>query len=262
MENEMTVIDPVATAIAERQGEGVEIPEDVPDGPGYVQGHCDLKGADGCDDVDDDEPCLVNVYSVDRYAAPPESWAEATRDPEEGWTLTVCDHCDHALKALAEAMAKVQAEVDRKAQWISDAHAMIDWIEGRDLVPSQYNSLSLAHWVTNPEALPDAIKAMGTAEKFANDYQIGARRKFGVHTYSVSAGRDSVCEKVITGTKVVTKTAEPTVTPPEGARNVRSVTTTTLVYETDEETTEWVCPPSLLAHSLSATQSADADVPF
>jgi hypothetical protein len=209
------------------------IPEDVPDGPAYMPGRCDLRGRDGCDDIDPEVDLWVNVYNADDDELP---------------TLIVCDECEYALKAWAEAMRRIEEEAAVKAKWISDAREMLDWIEARDLVPPNYVPLSVSRWF-GAENLPDAIRTLGTAENMANDYQIGARRKFGVHSYSVFSGRDSVCEKVKTGTKVVTKTAEATETPLKGARNVRAVTTTTLVYETDEDVSEWVCPPSLLAPS-------------
>lgn len=200
-----------------------ETPE-VDTGPAYVsRGTCEVCKAE-------DE--RVNIYNSEDDELP---------------TFTCCDDCEWVLKEWAHQSKQLEAEAARKARWLADARALLDFVEERDLVPQDYNFLSIDLWVGDKE-LPAKIRQLGTAEKFANEYSIGAKRLFGRHRYVVQVGRSAVCEKVKTGeTKTETKTMEPSQTPPDGARNVRSVTTTTVVYEIDEPIEEWVCPPSLLA---------------
>jgi hypothetical protein len=94
------------------------------------------------------------------------------------------------------------------------------------------------------EALADITRAMGKAEKTA-DKDTGrfeVYREFAGIRLVASAARDEVCERVVTGTREVTRE----VPDPEALAAVPTVTVTETV-----EDVEWVCAPLLKAPSTS-----------
>lgn len=84
-------------------------------------------------------------------------------------------------------------------------------------------------------ALADVARAMGKAEK-STRYEFAIWRKFAGIVLAAYAKRDEVCDRVVTGTREVTKE----VPDPEALAAVPMVSVTEVV-----EDVEWVCAPLL-----------------
>lgn len=88
------------------------------------------------------------------------------------------------------------------------------------------------------ESMADVARAMGKAEKWADDRtgEFKIYRQFAGIKLIASAHRAEVCERVVTGTHEVTRE----VPDPEALAAVPTVTVTEVVEEVD-----WVCAPLL-----------------
>jgi hypothetical protein len=108
-------------------------------------------------------------------------------------------------------------------------------------IPEHCLSIYLTGVFADPrDELAVIARAMGNASKVVDED--GGRfyvlRKFGAITLAASADRASVCERVVTGTREVTKE----VRDPEALAAVPMVEVTEIV-----EDVEWVCRPLLKA---------------
>lgn len=131
-----------------------------------------------------------------------------------------------------------------RSEYVDGLRQLADFIEAHPELPGLLHCRAGIYlWGDSAKAeLAVAAMAMGTAAKRADDFYFGVEKSFGPVVLSVKAGRDNVCERVVTGTK----TTEYLV-PPEGVEMVKKTHT--------EDIVEWVCPPSLLALADEAVAS-------
>ncbi|WP_433078977.1 hypothetical protein ACQP1P_38855 [Dactylosporangium sp. CA-052675] len=95
--------------------------------------------------------------------------------------------------------------------------------------------------------LADIARAMGRAEK-STDFEFAVWRRFSGVVLAAYAERNEVCERVVTGTREVTKE----VPDPAALAAVPKVTVTETV-----EDVEWVCQPLLKPASTSLLRVPD-----
>lgn len=144
---------------------------------------------------------------------------------------------------VQELRERYSVELTRLAAFLLDRPGLLDAAE------VEYGGARL-YVVVEPDQLAGALRMLGTAEKYADDSFIGARRRFGPHVLDVCSYRDSTCAKVPTGetvTRTVVVNSEDDV--PEGATVVRreAEKVERITYTVTEDVTRWECPPSLLA---------------
>lgn len=130
------------------------------------------------------------------------------------------------LRALAD-MIEANPEIARHAYYLRD--------------------LNVFH-TTNPDDLESiaraGLRAGAKVEKnWSTETVFALDLKWGPVTVSALSPRDSVCERVVTGTEIVTKT----VPDPDALVDLPTVEVTETV-----ETVEWVCRPLLAAEAGSA----------
>lgn len=115
--------------------------------------------------------------------------------------------------------------------------------EHPDVVPLT-TGVEVSRYVSTADDLALLLRKLGTCEKIDNDYYSGGKVKIGPHYVKVQTGKENTCKKIPTGA-VVTKAveADPKEPVPEGAKNVRTVTT--VVYDVDEPVLQWECPSLL-----------------
>jgi hypothetical protein len=128
-----------------------------------------------------------------------------------------------------------------REEQIAGARDLIAWLEAHPEVPMPYQLsngyvLIMTHTVEDPKATLAAIaRALpGKVDKdtYANQFEISGR--VGGIEVKATAVRNDVCERVVTGTREVTKTV------PDPAVVVPMVEVTETV-----EDVEWVCGPLL-----------------
>ena len=124
---------------------------------------------------------------------------------------------------------------EERTAWVDGLRQLADFVEANPELPLPHAGAAIYLWGENPKAdLANAVRIMGNVEKKADDFFIGADRKFGPITLSVKAARETVCERVVVGTRTRTHDV-----PPAGVvMEKREVT---------EEIVKWICPPSILA---------------
>lgn len=140
---------------------------------------------------------------------------------------------------------------DKRQAYIDGLHQIADFLAEHPEVPLPYmNSLVngkfrsavmriyLAGDADQRETLAAIARAMGNADKTVNEatanYEV--YREFAGITLLAAANRAEVCDRVVTGTREVTKE----VPDPEALAAVPKVTVTETV-----EDVEWVCQPLL-----------------
>jgi len=89
-------------------------------------------------------------------------------------------------------------------------------------------------YAMNAEEFAKSVRAIGKGTKSADDKWMNVQRHFGGVTVEAFTDRDTVCRKVVTGTREVTREM------PDPAAPVVTVTETVEDYE-------WVCDEPLLA---------------
>lgn len=114
---------------------------------------------------------------------------------------------------------------ERNDAWIADARAMLDWLEQHPEFLPPYCPIRLDIFVASKEELAEAARKMGRAEKSALGGFFTVSKKFGEHSLEVSAARELVCRRVVTGVREI----------PEEIRPART-----------EEIVDWVCDEPLL----------------
>lgn len=153
---------------------------------------------------------------------------------------------------------------DARAEFLSDARDLIDWLIARPEVPlHRYSNLSVLvydSWVEdNPEYGPDGevvsrpqrhftpakvARAMGKADKHAG-YNFSLERPFGAHRYTFYMDRDSVCEPKVVGERQVTEKV-----PTDEEKIAQLQAQIDALHEEvtrTEPVVEYDCPKSLLA---------------
>ena len=92
---------------------------------------------------------------------------------------------------------------------------------------------SMVAFVPGASELASVAKALGQAYKATLPAWFSVGRKFGPISFEISARRENVCRRVVTGTREVPETVVPATTIPAHV----------------EEIFEWECPESLLAEA-------------
>ncbi len=129
-----------------------------------------------------------------------------------------------------------------RAEFLASLRLLIDWLQAHPDVPQPYHLLGDKLYIyvygEDPRAVLARIaRAMGNADKDVDEARFELRRRFGAITLVASARRDEVCERVVVGTREVTRRAPD----PHALAALPVVTVTEIV-----EDVQWVCPPSLL----------------
>src|SRR6266498_3169456 len=129
-----------------------------------------------------------------------------------------------------------------RAEFLASLRQIIDWLQAHPDVPQPYHLLGDKLYIyvygEDPRAVLARIaRAMGNADKDVDEARFELRRRFGAITLVASARRDEVCERVVVGTREVTRQAPD----PHALAALNVVTVTEIV-----EDVQWVCPPSLL----------------
>lgn len=121
------------------------------------------------------------------------------------------------------------------ADWVEANEELIAWELGRadEDKPFHFNL-----YATNRGDFLRYVKAAGRGAKEVDGTWFHIVREFGPVKLDVFCTRDLVCERVVKGTREVTKT----IRDPEALEAVPLVEVTETV-----EDVEWVCPPALLA---------------
>jgi len=132
---------------------------------------------------------------------------------------------------------------DEQAEYVEGLHELATFLAGQPELINKYNPIELRLFPPT-EAFPSAVRALGTAEKFTNEWWVGVRREFGPHSFRVCQGHEAAgCEKTVSDeTVTVTRTGTAEELPP-GAK----VTGVLVQYEVEEPEVIWVCPESFLA---------------
>src|SRR6266498_647782 len=129
-----------------------------------------------------------------------------------------------------------------RAEFLASLRLLIDWLQAHPDVPQPYHLLGDKLYIyvygEDPRAVLARIaRATGNAHKDVDDARFEPRRPSGAITLVASARRDEVCERVVVGTREVTRRAPD----PHALAALPMVTVTEIV-----EDVQWVCPPSLL----------------
>lgn len=120
------------------------------------------------------------------------------------------------------------------ADWI-DEHA--DELNDSDI--GNFSPPGKVYWFTHSrEQFAKAVRILGRGAKTKDEQWFNVTRDFGVVELEATCARHTVCERVVRGTREVTKT----IRDPEALEQVPLVEVTEIV-----EDVEWVCPPALLA---------------
>lgn len=139
---------------------------------------------------------------------------------------------------------------EKRQAYIDGLHQIADFLAEHPEVPLPHLSSYIGEmygpvltiWINarSREAIAEVARAMGRAEKTVNNEtgQFKIYRQFAGIRLVASADRDEVCERVVTGTREVTKE----VPDPEALAAVPKVTVTEVVEDVD-----WVCTPLLKA---------------
>lgn len=145
---------------------------------------------------------------------------------------------------------------DARQAYIEGLHQIADFLAEHPEVPlphlngfvgDDYGPVLRIYLVSNSsqrETLAAIARAMGTAEKHADDTlaRFNVYRQFAGIKLLASADRSEVCERVVTGTREVTRE----IPDAEALAAVPKVTVTETV-----EDVEWVCSPLLKTPSTS-----------
>jgi hypothetical protein len=125
------------------------------------------------------------------------------------------------------------------ADWVEANEELISYELGRaDREPEfRFNIYAL-----DPNQLRDYVRALGRAEKNVDDSYFKVTRRFGPVEVMAYTARELVCERVVTGTREVTKEVRDQDLVRQAIEQIPAETVTEIV-----EDVEWVCEPSILA---------------
>lgn len=122
----------------------------------------------------------------------------------------------------------------------SDLRAMADWLEAHSEV--QIPSIDVTVWSFGGRTFQQAVAALGAFDKEYTDSFVRAVVRFGALRLVFSDWRETVCQKVQTGT-----------------RHVDARTIVTEEPEHDEPVYEWRCPESWLKPAETQEKEAAPD---
>lgn len=138
-------------------------------------------------------------------------------------------------------------KTDRRATLINGLREFADWLDTHPdaRLPDDNDSWRVRDPQFSREGLVERVRVLGGKwEKEADDsIHFRLLQRFGPIAYQVYAGREDVCERVVTGIREVT-VDEPD---PDAVAALPKITRT----ETVEEV-EWRCPDSLLGAAREA----------
>lgn len=106
---------------------------------------------------------------------------------------------------------------------------LVEWLEGKPLLQQKVSIGYLYAFAYGEEQWKEMLAEMGTFTKESDDYSLRAVHTIGQIKFHVSVGHEGICEKVLVGTKEVTKEVYPDDVKPE------------IVTETVDVHT-WRCP--------------------
>lgn len=130
-------------------------------------------------------------------------------------------------------------------EWINSGFRLLHFLSERpELIPT-YEGVTVHATTIGPAKFAEQLRRLGSAEKYATDLFIGARRSFGPHEVVVCESRQAVCERVEVGLREIEEEVAPD-TVPEDAR-VISEAPRRLVVRRLVPQYELRCPESLLA---------------
>jgi len=146
-------------------------------------------------------------------------------------------------------------DTDKRAAYIEGLHQIADFLAEHPEVPLPHLSSHIGDeygpiltiWLVRGdarEAMATVARAMGKAEKIVDERtgEFKIYRQFAGFKLVASAGREEVCERVVTGTREIVEE----VPDPDALAAVPKVTVTKVV-----EDIEWVCQPLLKPASTS-----------
>jgi len=108
---------------------------------------------------------------------------------------------------------------------------LVTFLEDKPKMQEKMNLSAVYFFCYNEDEWKEILAEMGTFTKDSTDYSLEATHTLGTIRMLATIGHEGICEKVLVGTKEVTKEVYPDDVKPE------TVTSTEDVYE-------WVCPPS------------------
>jgi hypothetical protein len=134
---------------------------------------------------------------------------------------------DAPEESAAERMEreKLEAAAIARSEFCDALVEIAEFLESHADVPLPLYP-SFTALVPGASELARAAKALGKAYKSTLPHWVSVGRQFGPISLEISARREHVCRRIVTGTKVVPATTVP---------------------EHNEDIVEWECPPSLLA---------------
>ena len=149
---------------------------------------------------------------------------------------TRCEECGHT-KAEIEG----QRRAERVTEYIAGLREIADWWEQHPEVEPPVDQRVLVY-VQTKEDLADVARALGRAEKYGDDNWFGVKRKFGPIYLDAYGERQTVCTRIVKGTRTVThEVPDPDATLP------------TITVTEEVEDVEWVCEPLLSVVDGGAT---------
>lgn len=125
-----------------------------------------------------------------------------------------------------------KAEILRSLADIYEAYPDLDW-------PSFWSWCKEIHIHLAAADAKVVLRTIGSFEKNYKDDSFEARKPWGDHTLVLKAQRDAVCQKVVTGTREVPETVEPSYYTPER-----------IIPAHTEEIVEWQCDDPILVDKV------------
>lgn len=139
--------------------------------------------------------------------------------------------------------------MNRNQKLIDGIRNLANFLEANPQLPRNYGEVRL---LTFPDDLAEAAKGMGFLEKKTAGAYFSLVKRFGQDvSFEFLKSREQVCERVVTGTKVI-PAKEAYLVPAEPEKTV--------------EVFEWKCPDSILeaaaeAHAIANDPIADLGTP-
>lgn len=140
---------------------------------------------------------------------------------------------------------QTQEQIDARESALNDATRLIKWLKDNPEipVPSEFSgTLHIFEWNSKDEAAQMA-KAMGTCEKSYDDSLFRLVKSFGSLKLEGVFTRQSVCERVVVGSKEIES---------EEADPVAVAALPRVKVKKTVEIVEWRCPETLLGASATA----------
>lgn len=121
---------------------------------------------------------------------------------------------------------------ERQQEYIDGLHALADFLTAHPDFIENYGINTYLD-VNDPEKFRSMIKnAKGRWEKNSSDHEFNVLRYFGPHSLNLYIPRDKICERIVTGTKIIQV--------PDPDRPM---------IDKEVETYEWKCNPILAPES-------------